>query len=107
VKIDALRWSQLEFGRQGDPKLETPRPSRFAGAATTPDAACPHPFETAGGDQARRASPPLRGIVPQQVDDVKTIYSQKQMSINGEVLEVLKAERGPIFPHSSDCAVAW
>jgi hypothetical protein len=51
--------------------------------------------------------PPLRGIVRQQVDDVKTIYSQKQMSINGEVLEVLKAERGPIFRHSSDCAVVW
>jgi hypothetical protein len=27
--------------------------------------------------------PPLRGIVRQHVDDVKTIYSQKQMSING------------------------
>jgi integrase len=31
-----------------------------------------------------------RGIVRQQVDDVKTVYSQKQMSINGEPLQVLK-----------------
>ena len=31
-----------------------------------------------------------RGIVRQQVDDVKTVYSQKQMSINGELLQVLK-----------------
>src|SRR6266852_792373 len=49
----------------------------------------------------------LRGSVRQQMDDVKTIYSQKQMSTNGEVLEVLKAEEAPIFPHSSDCALAW
>jgi len=34
-----------------------------------------------------------RGIVRQHVDDVKTIYSQKQMSINGELLGVLKAGR--------------
>jgi hypothetical protein len=59
------------------------------------------------GKQARWASPPLRGIVLRQVDDVKTIYSQKQMSINGEVLEVHKVERGPIFRHSSDFAVVW
>jgi integrase len=31
-----------------------------------------------------------RGIVRQQVDDVKTVYSQKQMSINGELLQVLE-----------------
>jgi len=45
-----------------------------------PDAACPHPFETAAGQQAvgHRASP--TGNRP-QVDNVKTIYSPKQMSI--------------------------
>jgi len=34
-----------------------------------------------------------RGIVRQQVDDVKTIYSQKQMSIDPEVIEMLKARK--------------
>jgi len=34
-----------------------------------------------------------RGIVRQQIDDVKTIYSQKQISVNSEMLEVLKAVR--------------
>jgi integrase len=32
-----------------------------------------------------------RGIVRQQVDDVKTIYSQKQISIDLEVIQMLKA----------------
>ena len=32
-----------------------------------------------------------RGIVRQQVDEVKTDYSRKRMSIDGELLEVLKA----------------
>jgi integrase len=32
-----------------------------------------------------------RGIVRQRVDDVKTIYSHKQMSIDPELLEILKA----------------
>ena len=34
----------------------------------------------------------------------KSLASSKQVSINGEVL---KAEGAPIFPHSSDCALAW
>jgi len=32
-----------------------------------------------------------RGIVRQRVDDVKTIYSQKRMSVHAELLELLKA----------------
>jgi integrase len=32
-----------------------------------------------------------RAIVRQHVDDVKTIYSQKQMSVDGELLAILKA----------------
>ena len=32
-----------------------------------------------------------RGIVRQRVDDVKTVYSHKQMSIDPELLEILKA----------------
>jgi integrase len=32
-----------------------------------------------------------RGIVRQHVDDVKTIYSQKRMSMDGELLAILKA----------------
>jgi integrase len=35
-----------------------------------------------------------RGIVRQRVDDVKTVYSQRQMTIDAEMLEVLKAWRG-------------
>src|SRR5260370_42676608 len=53
-QIDALRWSQLQLGRQGDPKLETARPARFAGATSMPhSAAGPHPFDTAGAQQPR------------------------------------------------------
>src|SRR5712691_3197327 len=55
-QIDAFRWSQLEIGRQGDPKLEASRPSRLAGAAAVPNAAAgAHPFKTASAQQARRS----------------------------------------------------
>jgi integrase len=48
-----------------------------------------------------------RGIVRQHVDDVKTVYSQKQMSINGEVLGVLKAGRQVAqFPADEDWVFA-
>jgi integrase len=48
-----------------------------------------------------------RGIVRQQVDDVKTIYSQRQMSINREVLGVLKAgRRAALFSADEDWVFA-
>ena len=34
-----------------------------------------------------------RGIVRQHVDDVKTVYSQKRMSVDGELLAILKARK--------------
>ena len=43
-------------GRQSDPKLESACPARFAEPAAVPDAASgSHPFDTAGGQQARRS----------------------------------------------------
>lgn len=44
-----------------------------------------------------------RGIVRQCVDDVKTIYSQKRMSIDAELLELLKTwKRTTQFPADGD-----
>jgi len=55
-QIDALRWAQLQIGGQGDPKLEAPRPSRFANATSMPDSTAGlHPFDTAGAQQSRRS----------------------------------------------------
>src|ERR1700722_12921791 len=55
-QVDALGWSQLKLGRQGDPKLEATRPSRFAGATSMPNSAAgPHPFNTTGAQQSRRS----------------------------------------------------
>src|SRR6202030_2890589 len=55
-QIDTLRWSQLKLERQGDPKLEATRPSRFASATSMPDSAAgPHPFDTASAQQSRRS----------------------------------------------------
>jgi integrase len=44
-----------------------------------------------------------RGIVRQQVDDVKTIYSQKRMSVDGELLAILTAwKQTTQFPTDGD-----
>jgi integrase len=44
-----------------------------------------------------------RGIVRQRVDDVKTIYSQKRMSVDAELLELLKSwKRITQFPADGD-----
>jgi integrase len=44
-----------------------------------------------------------RGIVKQRVDDTKTIYSHRQMSIDAEMLEVMKAWKVTTqFPASED-----
>ena len=44
-----------------------------------------------------------QGIVRQRVDDVKTIYSQKRMSIDAELLELLKTwKRTTQFPADGD-----
>ncbi len=44
-----------------------------------------------------------RGIVRQQVDDVKTIYSQKRMSVDAELLAILKAwKQTTQFPADGD-----
>jgi integrase len=48
-----------------------------------------------------------RGIVRQRVDDVKTIYSQRKMSIDAEMLEVLKLwEQTTQFSASEDWVFA-
>jgi integrase len=48
-----------------------------------------------------------RGIVRQQVDDVKTDYSRKQMSIDGDMLEKLKAwKQATQFASSDDWVFA-
>src|ERR1700704_525473 len=48
-----------------------------------------------------------RGIVRQQVDDVKTDYSRKQMSIDGDMLEKLKAwKQATQFAASDDWVFA-
>jgi integrase len=44
-----------------------------------------------------------RGIVRQQVDDVKTVYSQKRMSVDAELLAILKAwKQTTQFPADGD-----
>ena len=44
------------LGRQSNPKLESACPARFAEPAAVPDAASgSHPFDAAGGQQARRS----------------------------------------------------